>query len=546
MQCHRPKGAITMNTTIANATEYRDLPLAMLTESTTNPRRIFEENALKELAETIRSQGVLSPLLVRPTSERSFEIVFGARRYRAAQMAEVATVPVRIKNLTDAETLEAQLVENLIRRDVHPMEEAQGFRALLSLEEPKYSIEQIAARTGKSPAYVAARLKLTELASVVVEAFFREEIGVGHALLLAKLQPDQQEQALAACFKEDWSGGGQKAKRMLLPVRNLQFWIESNVLLVLKLAPFDKRDAQLVPAAGNCVDCSKRIGHNKLLFSDLGKLDACTAPTCYQAKVDAHVAKTIAAKPKLVQISTAYGQQQEGSATLPRNKYVEIRPEKPTTKQEATRPEFKSCRFTTEAIVSEGIDKGELRKVCTEPTCPVHHPKQGSQKVADNAKAKAEQEKQRKEQAIAHTIGLRTLAAITAAVPVRLMKRDLLFVVERLASLLGENRLAIIARQHGINKAKDSDSIAKLFAAYVRRAEESSLGGLLVEITILHAAARQNTAQVLRDAATAYKVDTDAITLKVKQEFAAKEKGNAVKKDAAKAPTKVVKKAKAA
>jgi ParB family chromosome partitioning protein len=87
------------------------LPLAMLTESTTNPRRIFEENALNELAETIRSQGVLSPLLVRPNGERSFEIVFGARRYRAAQLAEVATVPVRIKSLTDAEVLEAQLVE---------------------------------------------------------------------------------------------------------------------------------------------------------------------------------------------------------------------------------------------------------------------------------------------------------------------------------------------------------------------------------------------------------------------------------------------------
>jgi hypothetical protein len=113
-------------TTVTNATEYRDLPLVMLTESTTNPRRIFEENALKELAETIRSQGVLSPLLVRPTSERSFEIVFGARRYRAAQLAEVATVPVRIKNLTDAEVLEAQLIENLQRRDVHPMEEANG------------------------------------------------------------------------------------------------------------------------------------------------------------------------------------------------------------------------------------------------------------------------------------------------------------------------------------------------------------------------------------------------------------------------------------
>jgi ParB family transcriptional regulator, chromosome partitioning protein len=117
-------------------------------------------------------------------------------------------------------------------------------------------------------------LKLTELAPVVVEAFYREEIGVGHALLLAKLQPDQQEQALGACFKEDWSNGGQKAKRILLPVRSLQFWIESNILLILKLAPFDKRDAQLVPAAGSCVDCPKRTGHNKLLFADV-RQDAC-------------------------------------------------------------------------------------------------------------------------------------------------------------------------------------------------------------------------------------------------------------------------------
>ncbi|RSL18879.1 hypothetical protein EDE15_4485 [Edaphobacter aggregans] len=76
-----------------------------------------------------------------------------------------------------------------------------------------------------------------------------------------------------------------KQKRILLPVRNLQFWIDNNILLVLKVAPFDKKDGQLVPASGSCVDCPKRTGHNKLLFSDLGKQDACTDPTCYQAKV---------------------------------------------------------------------------------------------------------------------------------------------------------------------------------------------------------------------------------------------------------------------
>ncbi len=107
-------------------------------------------------AESIRSQGVLSPLLVRPLTDQGFEIVAGARRYRAAQMAEAGTVPVRIVKLTDAEALEAQLIENLQRRDVHPLEEAQGFKALLNLEDPKYSIEQIAAKVGKSPAYCSS------------------------------------------------------------------------------------------------------------------------------------------------------------------------------------------------------------------------------------------------------------------------------------------------------------------------------------------------------------------------------------------------------
>lgn len=515
-----------MDTTVINATEYRNLPLGLLTESATNPRHIFEDSALKELAESIRTQGILSPLLVRPLNERSFEIVAGARRYRAAKMADAETVPVRIVNLSDAAALEAQLVENLVRADVHPMEEAQGFRALLNLEEPKYSVEQIAARTGKTPVYVAQRLKLTELSPVVVEAFYREEIGVGHALLLAKLQPDQQEQTLAACFKEDWSGTDRKAKRILLPVRNLQSWIESNILLILKLAPFDKRDAQLVPAAGSCVDCPKRTGHNKLLFAEV-RQDACTDPTCYQAKLDAHVAKTVAAKPKLVQISTAYGTQQEGGA-LPRNKYVEIRPEKPSTKQEAVRPEYKTCKYTTEAIVSEGIDRGELRKVCTEPNCPVHHPKKRPQQIADNAKWKVEDAK--RGDAMAQAVGIRTLNAIVEAVPVRLLKRDLLFVVESLAALLDERRLEIVARQRGIKKAKDSDSIEKLFAAYLRRADEGMLGGLLVEIVILHSAARQNGTQVLRDAAALYKVDVDTIGRTVKQEFAAKEKAKQTKK----------------
>jgi ParB family chromosome partitioning protein len=531
-----------METTVINATEYRNVSLAVLSESKTNPRRIFEDAALKELAESIRTQGVLSPLLVRPLTESGFEIIAGARRYRAAQIAESDTVPVRIVNLNDAQALEAQLVENLIRADVHPMEEAQGFKALLDLDEPTYSIEQIAAKTGKPPAFVAARLKLIDLVPAAVEAFYRDEIGVGHALLLAKLPADQQEQALSACFREDWSASSdRKAKRILLPVRSLQFWIEQNVLLFLKDAPFDKRDAHLVAIAGSCVDCPKRTGHNKLLFFDLGKQDACTDPSCYQAKVGAHVAKLIAAKPQLVQISTAYGKQQEGSKVLPRNQYTSIHTEKPKSKEEAKRPEFKVCKFTTDAVIAEGSDVGTVHKVCANPTCPVHHPKQET--TRDDGKWKVEQEKQRKEQAIANTIGIRVLKAIGDAVPVRLMKRDLLFVLMQTFPLLNEWQLQTLARQHGIRKDRETDMLDKLFTAFLRRADEGVLSRLLVEVSVVLATGRSNGTNALRDAAAAYKVDTDAIALKVKQELAAKEKA---KKEAKPAAPKTVKSRKAA
>jgi ParB family chromosome partitioning protein len=534
---------MNMETTVINATEYRELSLAVLNESKSNPRRVFDDVSLRELAASIRSQGVLSPLLVRPLTENGFEIVAGARRYRAAQMAEAVTVPVRIKQMSDAEVLEAQLVENLIRAEIHPMEEAEGFARLLALEEPKYSIEQIGARVGKSATFVASRLKLVELVPAAVDAFYANEIGVGHALLLAKLPADQQGQALSACFKEAYNGG-QNPARILLPVRNLQFWIETNVLLILKDAPFDKRDAQLVSTAGSCADCPKRTGHNKLLFGDdLGKQgDQCVDPKCYQAKLSAHVAKTVAAKPELVQISTAYGTQKEGSPVLPRNKYTAIRDDKPKSNDEAKRPEFKVCKFATDAIVTEGSEIGTVHKVCTNPACPVHHPKKANGASTNDAQFKAEQEKRRREEAIANTTGLRVLSAISAAVPVRLMKRDLLFLAERMVNLLDENRTTILAKQHGIKKTKENESIGKLFTSFLRRADESTLGRAVVEAVVLLTTSRGNASQVLRDAAEFYKVDVAAITTTVKQEFAAKEKAKAAKTATPKPPAKTAKK----
>src|SRR5882724_11182520 len=125
--------------------EYRNLPLTELVESLTNPRKTFDEERLEELAESIRSKGVLSPLLTRKVNGH-FEIVSGARRYRAAQRAGLSEVPVRVAALTDEEALETQIIENLLRTNIHPFEEAQGFRALLDREGTACTIEKLAAK----------------------------------------------------------------------------------------------------------------------------------------------------------------------------------------------------------------------------------------------------------------------------------------------------------------------------------------------------------------------------------------------------------------
>src|ERR1700688_5037856 len=107
-----------------NNHEYRSVPITALAESPTNPRK-----SLEDLAASFKTQGILAPLLLRELEESKYEVVAGARRLRAAKLAELEKLPVRVVKLTDAEAIEAQCVENLQREDIHPLEEALGFKA---------------------------------------------------------------------------------------------------------------------------------------------------------------------------------------------------------------------------------------------------------------------------------------------------------------------------------------------------------------------------------------------------------------------------------
>ena len=137
----------------------------------------------------------------------------------------------------------------------------------------------------------------------MAEAFLKDQIIIGHALLIAKLPASQQQEAFSAAFRGLWTSEGNN--QVLIPVRELAAWIESNILLQLASAPFDKQDETLVPEAGSCANCPKRTGFNKLLFPDVRK-DSCTAPDCFRAKIDACVKKTLETKPQLAIASTDF------------------------------------------------------------------------------------------------------------------------------------------------------------------------------------------------------------------------------------------------
>lgn len=154
------------------------------------PRKYFDEEALTELADSIRQHGVIQPLLVRPMENGTYQLVAGERRWRASRMAGLTEVPVVIKDLSEIEAMELALIENLQRQDLNPIEEAVGFQQLME----RYSMtqEQVASRVGKSRPAVANALRLLNLPEQVVAMVQSGEVSPGHARALLKLEDEEQ------------------------------------------------------------------------------------------------------------------------------------------------------------------------------------------------------------------------------------------------------------------------------------------------------------------------------------------------------------------
>ncbi|CAN5537484.1 hypothetical protein BH10ACI4_BH10ACI4_23870 [soil metagenome] len=361
-----------------DSSAFQFLAIDTIHESTTNPRRTFDEAKLYELAESIKHNGLIQPITVRPNNQ-GFEIVAGARRYRAAQLAELFSVPARIVEIDDAKALEWQLVENSQRVDVHPYEEAQGFQRLLDI--PGYDVAALVEKSGKSASHVYARLSLLQLIPTVAEAFTQERITASHANLIARLPQESQAEAFEQCWRKDW----QDKEPHLLPAKHVAAWIQANLYLSLADAPFDREDPTLNPTAGACVTCPRRSGYNTALFADVVS-DQCLDSSCYHSKVEAFLDREIAAHPGLVQIENGWRNlKEQRPGAVQRGHVREI--EAVTENQDAE--PVMPCESAKTAIVVYGKQLGRKVTVCTDKHCPVHDPQAAAEAAAHPVPAMA-------------------------------------------------------------------------------------------------------------------------------------------------------------
>jgi ParB family transcriptional regulator, chromosome partitioning protein len=186
-----------------DAGRFRELPTESLVPNPQQPRRHFDQQALEELAASIRASGVLQPLVVRPRGTQ-YEILVGERRWRAAQQAGLARVPAIVREASDAEALELGLVENLLREDLNPLEAADAYQRLLT--EFGWTQEELARRLGKDRSSVANALRLLRLPPLIQEDLRTGRLTMGHARALLGLpSPAAQLRLRQRILTQDWS-----------------------------------------------------------------------------------------------------------------------------------------------------------------------------------------------------------------------------------------------------------------------------------------------------------------------------------------------------
>jgi len=243
--------------------QVQELPIGRIIPDPMQPRKTFNEEALKQLSESIEEHGVLQPITVRK-SGKDYIIVMGERRYRASKLAKKKTIPSIVRAYDNNDVLEIQIIENLERQDVEPTEEAE---AVAYLSE-KYSPTEISKRLGRTENFVRQRLKLAGLIEGFKVFVRNGEMTISLGVGVALFEPKEQQMMLET-MGEDFN-----AHQINQMIKNQTYDLEK--------APFDVNDEKLITKVGACTTCPFNAANQGNLFGD-GKM-VCTKSACYETK----------------------------------------------------------------------------------------------------------------------------------------------------------------------------------------------------------------------------------------------------------------------
>lgn len=327
------------------------LPLHEIHESPLNPRTHYDAEALQQLAESLQASGQLESALVRPRPAGGYELAAGHRRYRAAKLAGLAVLKAEVRPMANPEFVEVLNVSNLQRDDLHPLEEAQGFRTLM--ETAGYDIPRIAARLGKSTRYVYDRLKLLQLVPEAKQLFLQDAFTAGHAILLARLRPEDQDRAIAShrsgnghiggLFEPERFDQGElelEDTRKAISVREFAHWIDDHV----RFRPESEDLPNLFPETGEALTAAQEAGLKVVHITRDYLVDA------------------EARDPERRTYGGGAWRRADGVKAGPEHRYDGRKPGKPAT-----------CEHAVLGVVVAGPGRGEAFPVCiAKKICTIH------------------------------------------------------------------------------------------------------------------------------------------------------------------------------
>jgi ParB family chromosome partitioning protein len=244
----RGLSAILPDVESSSAGELRELPVELIKPNPNQPRTKFDPEALNALAASIEATGVVQPLLVRPLADGSYELVAGERRWRAAQQAGLEKVPAVIRDQAEAERLQAALIENMVREDLNPVEEAKACAALV--EDLGLTKEELARRVGRSRPAVSNLIRLLELPDDILEHLEAGELSEGHGRALLGAQGNDVRRRLG----RDAVRGGWSVRETENRVR-----LAGQPRLKKRPDPIDPDEVEALEAAGDALEAA--LGH---------------------------------------------------------------------------------------------------------------------------------------------------------------------------------------------------------------------------------------------------------------------------------------------